>query len=68
MHIFIAMIALMGYVAADDNPQAVADFHSKVNNLVQIEKNVETGLTDFTVVGYDFSLELQDVRTTTFND
>lgn len=68
MHIFLAMIALIGYSAAGNNPEAVTSLKAQAQDFVQVEKNIETGLTDFSVAGYEFSLEVLNVNTTTFND
>ena len=68
MHIFLITLALIGYVAANENPEAVASLKAKAGESVQIEQNTETGLTDFSLFGKEFSLEVQPLDVNKLND
>lgn len=67
-----ALIVIGGGYAHAEHPEATAAAKAKVSTQVQkvvsSEANAETGLTDVTVVGKTFSLDVQPLDYSKLND
>jgi hypothetical protein len=61
----VLLIAVGGYVVSEEAPELL----EPVKEVISIEKNAETGLTDFTIAGKELgSLEITPLDYSKLND